>query len=279
MAKWHPILKEPNVSITAGTALSVTPIEEHGGILCKREDLFEVAGIRGGKVRACWVLAQGAKGLVTAGSRQSPQVNIVAQIAKYMKIPCRIHTAKGELGEEVKEAVKTGAELFQWNMGYSNVLACRAREDAKKMGWTEIPFGMESVVSIACQRNQVVNIPSKVRRIVVCVGSGMCLSGVLHGMIDHGYESIPVLGVRVGGGTDKTKFSPVLERRLDKFAPPNWREMVKFEHCGLDYHKFAPVTKLGDLELDPIYEAKCIPFLKKSDLFWVIGIRQTAVNE
>lgn len=278
MARWHPILSEPSLTSVAGEALSVTPIEEHGGILCKREDLFEVAGIRGGKVRACWVLAQGAKGLVTAGSRQSPQVNIVAQIAKHLGIPCRIHTANGELGEEVKEAIKTGAKLFQHDMGYSNVLACRAREDAKKMGWTEIPFGMESVVSIDCQRNQVVNLPKNVRRIVVCVGSGMCLSGVLRGMIDHGYEKIPVLGVRVGGGTDKGKMSPVLTRRLDKYAPIEWRNMVKFVHCGLDYHKFAPVTKLGDLELDPIYEAKCIPFLNPGDLFWVIGIRQTAVK-
>jgi len=28
------------------------------------------------------------------------------------------------------------------------------------------------------------------------------------------------------------------------------------------------------MELDPIFEAKCLPFLQPGDLFWVVGIRQ-----
>ena len=48
----------------------LTPIEEHGGFLVKRDDHFNVKGGSGcgGKVRTCWALAQGAEGLVTAGS-------------------------------------------------------------------------------------------------------------------------------------------------------------------------------------------------------------------
>jgi hypothetical protein len=30
-------------------------------MLLKRDDLFEAAGVRGGKARACWMLAQGAR--------------------------------------------------------------------------------------------------------------------------------------------------------------------------------------------------------------------------
>jgi|SRR5580765_1996789 len=250
----------------------ITPIEQHKGIYVKREDMFEIAGIRGGKVRACWALSQGAVGLVTAGSRQSPQCNIVAQIAKHLKVPCHVHTANGELGPEVKLAVKAGAIIHQWDMGYSNVLACRARNHAKELGYTEIPFGMECQESISQTRRQVKNLPKGMRRVVVCVGSGMSLAGVLWGLQDE-FIKVPVLGVRVGGGVDQEKFSPVLRRRLDRYAPPWWRR-VRFVHAGGKYDEFAKETMLGTLKLDPIYEAKCLPFLEKGDLFWVVGIRQ-----
>lgn len=60
----------------------LTPVDKHGDYWMKRDDLYRVAGVCGGKVRTCWNLAQGAKGLVTAGSRSSPQCNIVAHIAQ-----------------------------------------------------------------------------------------------------------------------------------------------------------------------------------------------------
>lgn len=272
---WQNVINVNKRPVRDDRLKKLTPVETHGGFLVKRDDLFEVAGIRGGKVRACWALAQGAKGLVTAGSRQSPQINIVAQIAKHLRIPCRAHTALGKLSPEVQMAKDSGAEIIQWYNGFSNVLASRARTDAMKLGWTEIPFGMECTESVEQIRPQVRNlIGKKFKRIVVTVGSGMSLSGILTGMLDFRL-TCPVLGVRVGGGLDKEKFSPVLERRLNKYAPHNWKKMVDFVHCGLNYDKFAPVTKLGDLELDPIYESKCLPFLKKGDLFWVVGIRQT----
>jgi hypothetical protein len=45
--------------------------------------------------------------------------------------------------------------------------------------------------------------------------------------------------------------------------------------AGLDYHQHAPVAALGGLELDPVYEAKCLPFLRPGDLLWVVGRRAT----
>ena len=51
-----------------------TPVQQVGQLWLKRDDLYSVAGVAGGKVRSCWALAQGARGLVTAGSRASPQV-------------------------------------------------------------------------------------------------------------------------------------------------------------------------------------------------------------
>jgi 1-aminocyclopropane-1-carboxylate deaminase/D-cysteine desulfhydrase-like pyridoxal-dependent ACC family enzyme len=250
-----------------------TPVQKHGSVWLKREDLFEIAGIRGGKVRACWVLAERAKGLVTAGSRFSPQANIVAQIAKYKRIPCHIHTPKGTLGAEIQAAVEAGAKLFQWDFGYTSVLRARAAADALAMGWKEVPFGMECAESIEQVREQVFDLPTSIKRIVICVGSGMTLAGMLHGMVDAGLK-VPVLGICVGGGMDGKKISATLQQRLDRYAPQNWRMMVSLVRCDLQYEEQAPEIEKWGVEFDPHYEAKCLPYVQSSDLFWVVGIRQ-----
>jgi 1-aminocyclopropane-1-carboxylate deaminase/D-cysteine desulfhydrase-like pyridoxal-dependent ACC family enzyme len=245
----------------------LTPIEKYGEIFIKRDDLFEIAGVRGGKARTCWFLSRGAKGLVTAGSRMSPQVNIVAQIAKHLNIPCHIHTPTGKLSPEVQDAVNSGATLTQHKAGYNNVIKARAKEDAIKNNFTLIPFGMECEEAVNQTRKQVANIPKEVKRIIIPVGSGMSLSGVLWGLKDNNLN-IPVLGIRVGAKPDD---------RLDKYAPKNWREMCTLVQSKYDYHKEVD-NFLLDLKLDPIYEAKCESFIQPGDLFWIIGIRKTINN-
>jgi len=241
-----------------------TPVEEHGGLLVKRDDLFCVGGVRGGKVRSCWQLAKGATGLVTAGSRSSPQVNIVAHIAQELGIPCRVHCPSGALSPEVLAAQGAGAEVLQHKPGYNTVIVKRAKDDAAAQGWREIPFGMECQEAVNQTRDQVASLPwGEFKRIVIPVGSGMSLSGLLWGLEE---EEVPVLGVVVGA--DPTT-------RLDKWAPSDWRDRVTLVASGKDYH--AEVAgSLGDLLLDPVYEAKCLPFLEQGDLLWVIGIRQTS---
>jgi 1-aminocyclopropane-1-carboxylate deaminase/D-cysteine desulfhydrase-like pyridoxal-dependent ACC family enzyme len=243
----------------------LTPIERRGGMWVKRDDLYCIAGVRGGKVRTCWALAQGSPGLVTAGSRSSPQVNIVAHIAKRLGIPCRVHTPAGELSPEVLAARACGAEVIQHDAGYNNVIIARAREDAAARGFREIPFGMECQEAITQTRKQVIRIPKDAKRIVISVGSGMSLAGLLWGLKEQGITT-PVLGICVG--SDPTK-------RLDEYAPPNWRGMAQLTQSGKDYHTEVAAAIEG-LKLDPVYEAKCLEWLQPDDLFWVIGIRATA---
>lgn len=242
----------------------LTPIEAHGDKWLKRDDLWTIAGVPGGKVRTCWALAQGANGLVTAGSRASPQVNIVAHIAERLGVPCRAHTPQGDLSPEVLAAQATGAEIVQHEAGYNNVIIARAREDAEARGWVEIPFGMECQEAVEQTRRQVAGLPEGVERLVVPVGSGMSLAGILWGMIDAGYSQ-PVLGVVVGADPEK---------RLDKFAPPDWRDRVQLVKSPVDYHK-AVAASIGGVRLDPHYEAKCAEFLRAGDLLWCVGIRAT----
>lgn len=206
---------------------------------------------------------------MTAGSRSSPQVNIVAHIARFLRVPCRVHTPSGTISPEVAAAVAAGATLVQHNAGYNNVIICRAREDAAaRPGWVNIPFGMECREAVLQTAAQTKNIPEHVSRIVVPIGSGMSLAGVLHGLHEQG-RKIPVLGVAVGA-------DPI--KRLQKFSPFGWAWNTIINKTDVPYHAQAKVVDFMGIRFDPIYEAKCIEFLRPGDLFWVVGLRQTAQN-
>lgn len=249
-----------------------TPVQQVGPDLwAKRDDLFSVAGVAGGKVRTCWALATApgdVQGLVTAGSRSSPQVSIVAHIARQLGVPCRVHTPSGKAGPEVEAAIACGATRIEHRPGYNSVIVRRAADDAAALGWRLIPFGMECKEAVRLTAQQVQNLPAECQRLVVPVGSGMSLAGILHGLVsdDNPLLVLPkVLGVVVGA--DPTK-------RLDQWAPVGWRAQVQLVTSPLPYHKPAPVTSWQGLDLDPIYEAKCLPLLRPGDCLWVVGHRR-----
>jgi 1-aminocyclopropane-1-carboxylate deaminase/D-cysteine desulfhydrase-like pyridoxal-dependent ACC family enzyme len=263
----------PDIEPAAPTAAPVelTPVERRGSYWVKRDDLYTVAGVNGGKVRSCLALSEDAVGLVTAGSRSSPQVSIVAHIALHLGIPCEGHTPKGELPPLLQHAASLGMQIVQHKAGYNNVISKRAADSAAAAGWTLIPFGMEHEVAVQQTAQQVGNIPGECKRLVIPVGSGMSLAGVLHGLearIRAG--DLSVLGIVVGAKPDK---------RLDKFAPEGWRELVTLETSILKYDASPRVTELEGLQLDPIYEAKCISFLLPGDCLWVVGIRQLVYQD
>jgi hypothetical protein len=91
----------------------------------------------------------------------------------------------------------------------------------------------------------------------------MSLAGILHGLVEADFTG-PVVGVVVGA-------CPV--KRLDKWAPQHWRRLCQLVRTGIKFKKQAPHVRLGDIELDPIFEAKCLPFLQPGDLFWIVGKR------
>jgi 1-aminocyclopropane-1-carboxylate deaminase/D-cysteine desulfhydrase-like pyridoxal-dependent ACC family enzyme len=244
----------------------ISPVEKRGGLYFKREDYFRFAGVNGAKVRDCLALINGKdiKGLVTAGSRDSPQVNIVAHIANYFKLPCRAHIPEGKLCPETLMAKSLGMKIIQHKMGFNNVLNKKARDDAEKLGWFFVPFAMQCEEAIQITKHQVKNIPKGAKRIVVACGSGVNLCGILTGLKEYKID-IPVLAVKCGAKIENT---------LKKFLKFDWQKMVKIVKAKLPYHKPAP-NKIKGVIVDPIYEAKAIPFLKKGDLFWIIGRRKT----
>jgi 1-aminocyclopropane-1-carboxylate deaminase/D-cysteine desulfhydrase-like pyridoxal-dependent ACC family enzyme len=243
---------------------ALTPIERHGDVWLKRDDLFEAGGVRGGKARACELLARHAtQGLVTASARRSPQSVIVASLARQARIPCRVHSAWGESTPELERAAALGAEIIRHRPGYNSVIIRRATDDAAERGWSLVPFGMECREAVQSTARQTGNLPAEMVRLVIPVGSGMSLAGVLHGLARR-QSMVPILGVVVGARPD---------RRLDRWAPPGWRSSVTLVRSGLPYHRSAPVQVLDDVPLDPVYEAKCLPLLGPGDCLWVVGRR------
>jgi 1-aminocyclopropane-1-carboxylate deaminase/D-cysteine desulfhydrase-like pyridoxal-dependent ACC family enzyme len=248
----------------------LTPIEAVHGLWVKRDDRFQIAGICGGKVRACARLIRLAtSGVVTASARQSPQAQIVARLAHYFGLPCRIHTASGEETPELLDAAEHGAEIVRHRAGYTSVINARARADCYNRQWTLVPFGMESEATVQATRYQVGNLPMNARRLVVPVGSGMTLAGILHGLQDRNCASargpLPVVAVQVGA-------DPI--ERLDRWAPTGWRHQVSFIKSPLAYHRESTQCDLHGIPLDPIYESKCLPFLEPGDCFWIVGRRR-----
>jgi 1-aminocyclopropane-1-carboxylate deaminase/D-cysteine desulfhydrase-like pyridoxal-dependent ACC family enzyme len=238
----------------------------------KREDLFGRAGIRGGKVRSCeglikaYMAGGGRAGVVTAGARHSPQMQIVARLAAHYGLPCRCHTATGPYTPEMHDAAAHGAVVVQHRPGHNSVIIARARADANGRGWLEIPFGMESPAALQYTRNEARNlVPGDYKRIVIVLGSGMTAAGLLWGLRDAGWQALPVLGVQIGA-------SPI--KRLNKYAPPWWHAQMNVVVSPHPYKHPIPNTWLCDaVLLDPYYEAKCATFLRPGDLFWIVGIR------
>src|SRR5260221_118971 len=198
-----------------------TPIETGADMWLKRPDLYQFAGVRGGKVRSCRRLPVGAKMLITASSRHSPQMTIVARIAERMNIPARCHLPAGKETEEMVLAAQAGAILVTHRPGYNTTIIARAREDAH--AWPdakEIPFGMKCLPAVLETAEQVRNLPPYIGRIVVPVGSGISLAGILTGINTYRPDlmDIPILGVQVGADPIKP---------LNTFAPFGWQNRAK----------------------------------------------------
>lgn len=256
-------------SRAAAIDTALTPVQQHGDIWLKRDDLYTYAGVYGGKVRTCRYLCDiakevGAVGVVTAGSRHSPQVEIVAHVGRAMGLPVRAHVPAGPDTPQILSALAAGAEVLRHRPGHNSVIVARAREDAKAQGWYEIPFGMECAEAAEATATQVDNLPTDIKRIVVPVGSGMSLAGITHGVAYLGIRgSLQVLGVCVGA--DPTK-------RLDRYAHPFFRSYTQLVQSTLPYHEHVQ-GGYGGVPLDPVYEAKCLPYLQPGDLFWIVGRR------
>lgn len=251
----------------------LTPVQRVGEYWLKRDDLFEVCGVKGGKARAAYeqikkAVAAGTPGIVTAGARESTQCEIVSALCDKMGVKCAFIMPQGKDTSVIENIRKSPlSSIMPQRAGYNNVLCSRAKQYAIESGWFYLPFGMEFLENVEITSRQVQNIPQEVKRIVCPVGGGMSMASVLNGLTRFNRYDVEVVGVQVGKRAAKT---------IDKFYDPFLLPKVKFSlvDAGVDYHKQAGETNLCGVELDPIYEAKCLPFLKPGDLLWVVAHRK-----
>lgn len=60
-------------------------------------------------------------------------------------------------------------------------------------------------------------------------------------------------------------------------APRGFAAALTLVAAGLPYsHRVS--ARVGDVTLDPIYEAKCVRFLFPGDLLWVVGVRMSEIR-
>lgn len=244
--------------------LVLTPVEQHAGILVKRDDLADEAGVKGGKARVLGVICRHInkhrlKGLTLYTARNSVTPSTAGAVCSAYGISLCIHTAAAREGfaESFASAIRNGAQVIEHRPGYMSVLAARAREQAEVDGFMLVGLGLDFSPAVAETAKQVQNLPRGIKRVVTAVGSGHMLEGVLQGLNDLGIM-VPVLGVCVGKVPPTSMFadSPLAIELVD---------------IGSDFDKPATECKLGDLELNPYYEAKCLKYLQPGDLFWVVA--------
>lgn len=239
-----------------------TPVETHGDYRIKREDAWTYGGASGAKARAILAIATGRPGLISAGARISPQIERAALVAAALGIPARLHTGAGRLTAELWCAKRAGATLLQHNPARLSVIKARFRADAAAHpGWALIPYGMNHPVYLAQVAAETENLPAGPYRLVVPCGSGMTLAGILRGRIPTGVD---IVAVRVGGEP----------KALDTYAP-SWRQRCRVVTSVARYED-AVMARIGDVVLDPHYEAKCLPYLRAGDVLWAVGVRSSA---
>lgn len=249
----------------------LTPVEyvEEEGIWVKHDDYFNVCGVAGGKARSAYqliseLISEGHTTIVTAGSRQSPQCEIVSCICEELGVNCVVFMPfGGDTSVITHLKANKHTTLQRVKPGYNNIIVTRAREFANDMHYGYVPFGMECAANVEITSKQVLNIPKEVQRIVIPVGSGMSFSSVITGMTRNDIYK-PILGVRVG--KDPTKI-------ISEYAEGIQFHDYQIVESWNDYHD-AVEAYVGDYQLDPIYEAKCRPFLQEGDMLWVVGRRK-----
>lgn len=248
----------------------LTPVEyiDSMNVYVKRDDLFTVFGMHGGKSRAAYQIInqlknKGYNDIVTAGSRHSPQCEIVSYICENLNLNCHVFMPFGEETSVIKNISKNSrTKIIRVKPAYNNVLSSKSLKYANENNFGYVPFGMECKENIDITCNQVLNIPNEVQRIVVPIGSGMTFCSIINGLLKHNINK-PILGVQVGK-------DPKLV--IKKYAPLSKFVDYTIIKSSVDY-SISVNHSVGTISLDPIYEAKCFDYLKANDLLWIVGRR------
>jgi 1-aminocyclopropane-1-carboxylate deaminase/D-cysteine desulfhydrase-like pyridoxal-dependent ACC family enzyme len=253
---------------------TLTRVEKRGDFYFKRDDDFEIYNAKGGKARSAYqiitnALHNGASSFTTAGSRFSPQCEIVSNLCEGLGLQAHLFMPNGK-ATSITDNIQLNKNSFihRTKVGYNSVICSYAKKFASENDSFYIPFGMECVENIDITKHQVRNIPKEVNRIIVPCGSGMSMISIIKGLEYYKMFDKEVVGVVVGKNP-KQNFAKFISQSLSDECNVKYT----FVYSLLKYDERPKVTSFCGVDLDPIYESKCIPFLEKGDLLWVVGKR------
>lgn len=280
--------------------MEITPIEDLGGILFKREDKFKpfaFCNANGSKLRQSIILTKknierARNGLITGTSILSPQGVIVAATARHLHVPCKViygGTTIERISKEKypKEVVRLGGKVIIGSKcPRTAVLNSIAKKESEKDGSFLIKYGFDLRNNLDCfvqsVAEQAQNIPDDVTDIVIVVGSSITLIGLLYGIAIYGKKIKTIWGVGCAPNRmDKIKhYADIIREEKNIILPLGiikyidafsiykgfkYENTYEEEYCGIKFH--------------PRYEAKAWLWTRKQlkpkpdrkTLFWING--------
>jgi hypothetical protein len=264
-----------------------TPILQSDGYSVKRDDLFEIGNIRGGKVRQCLKVVydnldeikNNHNGTIITGcGLPSPQSTITSSVAKYFGLKSVIvspiyDNKKVDVNRlNVSISQKLGSEIY----GVGNPNPSGYKLDVKKLieehNYYEIKFGMDGDSVIDTTSHQVKNIPNDLENIVVICGSGLNLLGILKGVVRYKKNVKNIYGITLSKFFEENK-----KIYYDGLSPnEKYDGDLKIVSSPYPYQKLLKSNKDW---IDWVYENKAYTWMlnnlkpSKQTLFWCVGVR------
>jgi 1-aminocyclopropane-1-carboxylate deaminase/D-cysteine desulfhydrase-like pyridoxal-dependent ACC family enzyme len=266
----------------------LTPVEERGGRLFKREDLYVGAGgVNGGKLRACRHLigrgaAAGAPEVISAASVLSPQNAMAAVVAAELGMRCTVILGGSKPDTAAKHpsvaiALAAGAQVEHVPVGYNPYLqkAAAARLEQTKGGyWLRYGITTPDGASLAELRafhtvgaDQVANLPDQVETLVVPFGSGNSAVGVLYGLAQVRRPARLQRIVLVGIGPDRRGW---LHQRLTLLGVAAAAPLEHLDLHGSGYARYGDrmAATVDGIVMHPTYEGKVVRYLDQHNPPW-----------
>lgn len=250
----------------------ISDVELVDGLFLKRNDLIQIYNSNGLKAQGALNFILNAKkqgkSVVSVGSRYSPQCDIISDICNNENVNCDLFLPSGEETDVIKRIINRGCNIHRIKYGYTSNLIYNAKKFSyDKKNRVFIPFGMMCLENIHLIAKQVENIPYEVKRIIVPIGSGVNFCGIMQGLMDFNRFDVELVGVQVGAIS--TKF---IKNHLPIMNEIKYKIITyKEEFSSIKRYNQRVFEKIGNVELNPIYEGKCFSFLRKGDCFWIVG--------
>lgn len=274
----------------------LTPVQRIGNILVKRDDLFmpfDNLPLSGGKVRQSLMLLNEKRNeiitecngkVVTIGTTQSPQGIIVAICCKEFGLDYTMvvngdllqrGTQKIEKHSFFRHVLNNGGKIDFGSKGhFENTLSSYIKRKYPSSYF--IKFGINAANSYAILESnarQVANLPRDIENLIIPVGGGITMAGVIMGCKIYNIRPKRIIGIQISGHDWRN----VIEELVPKKYKMPYEYIVTGDYAN--YSKRCDEKLMGELEIDPLYEAKAYSWvlhnrrevLTKDSLFWIVG--------